>query len=109
MRIVLVAAIIASLAMPVLATSVLAQQAPGQEKTPEQVAKERADRAATEAYKKSLKSIPDQGPTDPWGGVRSNDGSKPDATKTAKSKAKPTESKTTESKTTETKTTATKP
>jgi hypothetical protein len=98
MRIVLVAAIIASLAMPVLPISVLAQQAPGQEKTPEQVAKERADRAATEAYKKSLKSIPDQGPTDPWGGVRSNDGSKQDATKTAKSKAKAPDTKATATK-----------
>jgi len=98
MRIVLVAAIIASLAMPVLATSVLAQQAPGQEKTPEQVAKERADRAANEAYKKSLKTIPDQGPTDPWGGARSTEAAKPEASKTAKSKAKTTETRTSATK-----------
>jgi hypothetical protein len=98
MRIVLVAATIASLATPVLATSVLAQQAPGQEKTSEQLAKERADRAANEAYKRSLKAIPDQGPADPWGGVRSNDGSKQDATKTAKSKAKAPDTKATATK-----------
>jgi hypothetical protein len=91
MRVVLAAAIIISLAAPALA-----QQQP--EKTPEQLAKERADRAANEAYKKSLRTIPDQGPTDPWGGVRSNDGSKPEATKTVKSKAKPNATKTTETK-----------
>jgi hypothetical protein len=91
MRIILAAAFVISLALPALA-----QQQP--QKTPEQLAKERADRAANEAYKKSLQTIPDQGPTDPWGGVRSNDGSKPEATKTAKSKAKPTATKTTETK-----------
>jgi hypothetical protein len=92
MRIVMAAAIIASLATPALA-----QQAPG-EKTPEQVAKERADRAANEAYKKSLRNIPDQGPTDPWGGARSTEAAKPDATKTAKSKGKTTETRTTATK-----------
>jgi len=93
MRIVLAAAIIAS-----LATTALAQQAPGQEKTPEQLAKERADRAANEAYKKSLKAIPDQGPTDPWGAARSTEAAKPDASKTAKSKGKTTETRTTATK-----------
>jgi hypothetical protein len=93
MRIVMAAAIIASLATPALA-----QQAPGQEKTPEQIAKERADRAANEAYKKSLKTIPDQGPTDPWGGARSTEAAKPEASKTAKPKAKPATTKTTETK-----------
>ena len=89
MRIFLAAAIVISLALPALA------QQP--DKTPEQLAKERADRAANEAYKRSLRAIPDQGPTDPWGGVRSNDGSKPDTTKAAKSKGanKPTETRTT--------------
>jgi hypothetical protein len=42
------------------------------EKSPEQKA---ADKAAQDAYKRSLGNIPDQGPTDPWGAVRSNGGS----------------------------------
>jgi hypothetical protein len=98
MRVFLARAVLAASIIVPLAAPALAQQAPGQEKTPEQVAKERADRAANEAYKKSLRSIPDQGPADPWGGVRSNDASKPEATKTAKSKAKTTATKTTETK-----------
>ena len=36
-----------------------------------------ADKAAQEAYKKSLGNIPDQGPTDPWGNVRSDGAPKP--------------------------------
>jgi hypothetical protein len=94
MRVILAAAIVAALAVPALA-----QQS---EKSPEQVQqilKDRADRAANEAYKKSLRSIPDQGPTDPWGGVRSNDASKPEAPRTAKSKAKGTETRTSATRT----------
>jgi hypothetical protein len=44
------------------------------EKTQQQKA---ADKAAQEAYKKSLGNIPDQGPTDPWGNVRSDGTPKP--------------------------------
>jgi len=53
---------------------------------------------AVEAYKKSLKAIPDQGPTDPWGAARSTEAAKPDASKTAKSKGKTTETRTTATK-----------
>ena len=31
-----------------------------------------AERAAEQAYKKSLGNIPDKGPSDPWGNVRSD-------------------------------------
>ena len=60
------------------------------EKSPEQI---RADKAAESAYKKSLSNIPDKGPTDPWGVVRSIDtpktAAKPDtAAKPAKPKTK---------------------
>ncbi len=57
------------------------------EKTPQQKA---ADKAAQEAYQRSLGNIPDKGPSDPWGTVRSNDTPKPAATasKTAKTKSK---------------------
>jgi hypothetical protein len=60
------------------------------EKSPEQI---RADKAAESAYRKSLSNIPDKGPTDPWGVVRSADtpktAVKPDtAAKPAKPKTK---------------------
>lgn len=83
MRVVLAAAIIAS-----LATAAFAQQAPvprygevDKDKTPSQKA---ADKAAQDAYQRSLGAIPDQGPSDPWGTVRSNNAPKTGATKTAK-------------------------
>lgn len=49
-----------------------------------------ADKAAAEAYKRSLSNIPDQGKTDPWGGARSTEAPKPAPAKAAKAKAKPT-------------------
>ena len=91
MRAFLAAVTIASLAMPALSPA-LAQQPhmqeygqPDKEKTAAQKA---ADKAAAEAYQRSISAIPDKGATDPWGTVRSNDASKPAPTKTAKSKAK---------------------
>jgi hypothetical protein len=92
MRVILAAVILALLAGPSLAQQeqhMRGYREADPEKSPAQKA---ADKAAAEAYKRSLRSIPDQGPSDPWGGVRANDGSKPGAaktaTKTAKSKAK---------------------
>jgi hypothetical protein len=38
-----------------------------------------ADKAATRAYERSLKNIPDQGPVDPWGNARSAEAPKPAA------------------------------
>jgi hypothetical protein len=49
-----------------------------------------ADKAAQEAYKRSLSNIPDQGKTDPWGAARSTEAPKPAPAKAAKAKAKPT-------------------
>ena len=46
------------------------------DKTPMEKA---ADREAERAYKRSLSSIADQGPSDPWGGVRSDGAPKPAA------------------------------
>ena len=49
--------------------------ADGPSKSPEQIEKEQAQE---KAYKESLKKIPDaKTSTDPWGGVRSSDASKP--------------------------------
>ena len=47
-----------------------------------------ADKAAAEAYQRSLGAIPDKGTTDPWGAARSTDAPKPAPTKAAKAKAK---------------------
>jgi hypothetical protein len=51
-----------------------------------------AEKDAQRAYQRSLGNIPDKGPTDPWGAVRSGDGPKTatstPATKTAKTKTK---------------------
>jgi hypothetical protein len=41
-----------------------------------------ADKAAERAYQHSLTNIPDKGPSDPWGTVRSNDAPKTSAAKT---------------------------
>jgi hypothetical protein len=40
-----------------------------------------ADKAAERAYRNSLTNIPDKGPSDPWGAVRSNDAPKSSAPK----------------------------
>jgi len=56
------------------------------EKTPSEKA---AEKAAQEAYKRSLVSIPDKGTTDPWGAARSTEAPKPAPAKAAKAKAKP--------------------
>jgi hypothetical protein len=49
------------------------------EKSPAQI---QADKAAERAYRNSLTNIPDKGPSDPWGAVRSNDAPKSAAPKT---------------------------
>lgn len=76
MRVFLAATIIALLAGPACAQS---QSVPkygetDKTKTPQEIA---AERAADEAYKKSLGNIPDKGgATDPWGNVRSENAPK---------------------------------
>jgi hypothetical protein len=44
------------------------------EKSPQEI---EAEREAERAYKRSLGNIPDQGPTDPWGNLRSDGAPKP--------------------------------
>ncbi len=62
---------------------------PDKPKTQQQI---ESERAAEQAYKKSLGNIPDQGPGDPWGGARGLDtpkaAGKPAATKAATTKKK---------------------
>jgi hypothetical protein len=84
MRVFAAAAVIALLAGPAYAQS---QPVPkygdtDKEKTAQQI---EAERAAERAYKRSLGNIPDQGPTDPWGNLRSDGAPKP-VTKAAPAK-----------------------
>jgi hypothetical protein len=77
MRVFLAAAVIALLAGPAYAQG----QAPvprygeaPKDKTQQQI---QSERDAEKAYKRSLGNIPDQGPVDPWGNVRSENAPKP--------------------------------
>lgn len=94
MRVVLAAVIMSALAAPAFAQQDHVQRY-GEEDKEKTAAQKAGDKAAADAYKRSLGVIPDKGPQDPWGTVRSNDGAKPAATKakTAKSKTTTTEAK----------------
>jgi hypothetical protein len=84
MRVVLAAVMLALLAAPAVAQQTHVPRY-GEEEKDKTPAEKAADKAAAQAYQRSLGAIPDKGPQDPWGNVRSNDGPKPAATKTAKS------------------------
>jgi hypothetical protein len=60
----------------------------GEEDKAKSPAEIEADKAAERAYKHSLGNIPDKGPTDPWGAVRS-DSPKTATTSTASPAVKP--------------------
>jgi hypothetical protein len=81
MRVLLAAVMIALLVGPAYAQD---QHMPKygeapKDKTPQEIA---AEKEAQRAYQRSLGNIPDQGPSDPWGNVRSDSAPKP-APKTA--------------------------
>jgi hypothetical protein len=85
MRVFLAAMMVALLAGPGFAQT--QQPVPrygdlGKAKSPQEIA---AEKEAERAYKRSLGNIPDQGPTDPWGNVRSDGAPKP-AAKTSAAK-----------------------
>jgi hypothetical protein len=86
MRLALAAVIIAALTAPAFAQDnhVPRYGEEDKEKSPSQ---KEADKAAADAYKRSLNNIPDKGPSDPWGTVRS-DSPKPATAKTTKAKTK---------------------
>src|ERR1700751_2548741 len=88
MRAFLTLVIIAALASPVF--PVFAQdnhvQRYGEEDKEKTNAEKDAEKADSRAYQKSLGNIPDQGPTDPWGAVRSPDAPKSSAAKPKKTK-----------------------
>ncbi len=80
MRVVLAAAI-----MALLAGSAYAQDNHVQRygETPKEKSQQeiQAEKNAERAYKHSLGNIPDKGPVDPWGAVRSTDAAKTDTPK----------------------------
>ena len=84
--------LLAILMLALLAGSAFAQQKSvpryGEEDKDKTAQEKAADKAATDAYQRSLNNIPDKGPVDPWGAVRT-DG--PKATETT---AKPKKTKT---------------
>ena len=85
MRILLAAAIAMLLAGTAMAQNVQRYGEPDHEKTAVEM---NAEKDANKAYRKSLDNIPDKGPTDPWGTVRSTDAPKPTATTTKSKKTK---------------------
>ncbi len=88
MRAVLALFMIASLAAPAFAQDTHVPRY-GEEDKEKTNAEKAADKAAAEAYKRSLSNIPDQGKTDPWGAARSTEAPKPAPAKAAKAKTKP--------------------
>ena len=69
MRTFCAAAVIALMVGPAYAQSAMPKYGePQKSKSPQEV---EAEREAERAYKRSLGNIPNQGPTDPWGNVRS--------------------------------------
>lgn len=84
MRRLIVAVMLTAVATPALAQALGTGIPLNQEK--EVSAEERAKRRATEeAYKSTIKSIPDGKPVDPWGNMRSTDTSSAAKSKTRKS------------------------
>jgi hypothetical protein len=76
MRIFLAASIVMALAQPAFAQSQQPIQKYGEEDKEKSPTQLQAERDAQKAYGNSLKNIPDKGPVDPWGAVRSNDAPK---------------------------------
>src|ERR1700730_13590766 len=52
-------------------------------------AQKAADKAAAEAYQRSLGNIPEKGPSDPWGAARSTEAPRPAPSQAGRAKAKP--------------------
>lgn len=90
MRAVLVLFMFVSLAAPAFAQVDNHVPRYGEEDKEKTNAQKAADKAAAEAYKRSLSNIPEQAKTDPWGAARSTEAPKPAPAKAAKAKAKPT-------------------
>jgi hypothetical protein len=77
MRVFFAAALVALLVTPAYAQqkAIPKYGEADKEKTPQEKA---AEKAAEQAYQRSLGNIPDKGPTDPWGNMRSDGAPKPE-------------------------------
>ena len=93
MRVFHAAAVLAILAGPAYAQTQPIQRygEADKDKSPQQI---EADRAAERAYKNSLSNIPDKGPSDPWGNMRSDSAPKAIAKTTVPAKRAKTDSAT---------------
>jgi|SRR5262245_3861551 hypothetical protein len=84
--------LLAVVMIALLAGSAFAQQKHipryGEEDKDKSATEKAADKAAADAYERSLNNIPDKGPADPWGVVRPTDSSKPTQTTDKPKKAK---------------------
>jgi hypothetical protein len=78
MRVLFAVALVALLVTPVYAQqkAIPKYGEADKDKTPQEKA---AEKAAEQAYQRSLGNIPDKGPTDPWGNMRSDGAPKPEA------------------------------
>ena len=74
MRVILSAAIVIALSQSAYAQDRM--QRYGEEDKVKSATERQAERDAQKAYSNSLKNIPDKGPSDPWGTVRSTDAPK---------------------------------
>jgi hypothetical protein len=79
------AAIVIALAQPAFAQDRIPRY--GEEEKAKTSTERQAERDREKAYDKSLKNIPDKGPTDPWGAVRSTDAPKAPTAKPKKTAA----------------------
>jgi hypothetical protein len=78
MRVFSAAAIVFVLTQPAFAQQERMQRY-GEEDKEKTQSERQAERDRQRAYDKSLKNIPDKGPSDPWGTVRSNEAPKTQA------------------------------
>src|SRR5262249_35433173 len=87
-------AVLALILITFLAAPAIAQQTHvpryGEEDKEKTNSQKQADKAAAEAYQRSLGNIPEQQKADPWGAAGPPEAPKPAPTKAAKAKAKPT-------------------
>ena len=86
MRVLFAASMIAMLAGPALAQDGHVPRY-GEKDKDKTAAEIQAEKAADRAYKNSLGNIPDKGPSDPWGTVRSTDAPKASSTPSKTKKA----------------------
>lgn len=92
MKIASMAAALVMLATPALAQ--ITQEPPSLDTKPLSAVEIEEKRKAEEAYRKSLRSIPDKASNDPWGSVRSEPSTGAKSEPKAKPKAKKTDAKT---------------